>query len=74
MSTNRLFKPSLAGPAPGVPSPCISVCRMNASTGYCEGCWRTIDEIAAWSQLDDNNKRAILTQLDERMFGAPAGE
>ena len=27
-------------------SPCINICRMHAATGWCEGCARTIDEIA----------------------------
>jgi predicted Fe-S protein YdhL (DUF1289 family) len=42
-----------------VPSPCISVCRMNARTGLCEGCFRTIDEIARWSTLSDAERRAV---------------
>ena len=52
-------------PAP-VPSPCVSVCRMNPHTGLCEGCLRTIDEIAAWSTLDDDGKRAVWRQLELR--------
>ncbi|MDQ1259474.1 MAG: uncharacterized protein QG643_1298, partial [Pseudomonadota bacterium] len=32
----------------GIPSPCISVCRMNAEGSQCEGCFRTIPEIRAW--------------------------
>ena len=42
-----------------VPSPCISICRMNDATGLCEGCLRTLDEIAAWSVLDDDARRAV---------------
>jgi predicted Fe-S protein YdhL (DUF1289 family) len=42
-----------------VPSPCINVCRMNPDTGFCEGCWRTIGEIAQWGQATDDAKRAI---------------
>jgi predicted Fe-S protein YdhL (DUF1289 family) len=49
-----------------VPSPCISVCRMDASTGWCEGCLRTIDEIAAWSSFDDHAKRAVWDAIEER--------
>ena len=30
-----------------VPSPCINVCKMNERSGLCEGCLRTLDEIAA---------------------------
>ena len=36
-----------------VPSPCISVCRIDEASGLCVGCLRTLDEIAAWGALDD---------------------
>ncbi|QTN22436.1 DUF1289 domain-containing protein [Rhizobacter sp. AJA081-3] len=49
-----------------IPSPCISVCRMHAGSGWCEGCLRTIDEIAAWSVLDDQHKRAVWKLLPQR--------
>jgi uncharacterized protein len=49
-----------------VPSPCISVCRMDEATGWCSGCLRTLDEIAWWSQLDDEDKRAVWAQLQQR--------
>ena len=49
-----------------VPSPCISVCRMDEPTGWCAGCLRTLDEIAFWSQLDDEDKRAVLALLPAR--------
>ncbi len=32
-----------------VASPCTGVCRMDAATGWCVGCRRTIDEIVAWA-------------------------
>jgi len=50
----------------GVPSPCINVCRMNPQTQLCEGCFRTLDEIAAWSALGDVEKSALLAQLPSR--------
>jgi predicted Fe-S protein YdhL (DUF1289 family) len=53
-------------PPPGVPSPCINVCRMSARTGWCEGCLRTIDEIAAWSALDDAARQAVWQALEAR--------
>lgn len=49
-----------AGP---VPSPCINVCRMNPHTGLCEGCLRTIDEIAQWSTASDEVKRAVWREI-----------
>lgn len=59
-----------SGPASGpVASPCISVCRMNAAGTVCEGCWRTLGEIAAWSTMDDAAKRAVWLLLPERRQG-----
>ncbi|WP_238136925.1 DUF1289 domain-containing protein [Variovorax sp. JS1663] len=49
-----------------VPSPCISVCRMDAASGFCEGCLRTIDEIAAWRTMDDADKRAVWRAVELR--------
>ena len=48
------------------PSPCISVCRMDAMTGWCEGCFRTLDEIAAWGMMADADKRAVWQELVHR--------
>lgn len=56
--------------AQDVPSPCISVCRMDARTGWCEGCWRTLAEIADWSRMDDPRKRAVWGKLPRRAQGA----
>jgi hypothetical protein len=39
---------------------------MNPDTGWCEGCLRTIDEIAGWSSLDDAQKRAVWDAIDVR--------
>jgi uncharacterized protein len=49
-----------------VPSPCINVCRMDEASGWCEGCLRTIDEIACWSTYDDVTKSAVWDALDHR--------
>jgi len=53
-------------PTDGVPSPCIDVCRIDAASGWCEGCLRTIDEIARWSAMTDDDKRAVWQALPRR--------
>jgi predicted Fe-S protein YdhL (DUF1289 family) len=58
--------------AAAVPSPCVNVCRMDAASGLCAGCWRTIDEIAAWSTLDDDGKRQVWQAIELRQAAAPA--
>ncbi|MFM8900946.1 MAG: DUF1289 domain-containing protein [Burkholderiales bacterium] len=49
-----------------VPSPCINVCRMNPTTGWCEGCKRSLDEIARWSVMPEAEKRWVWSQLPMR--------
>jgi predicted Fe-S protein YdhL (DUF1289 family) len=39
---------------------------MNASSGFCDGCFRTIDEIAAWSTLSAAEKRQVLERVRDR--------
>ncbi len=50
-----------------LPSPCVSLCRMSELTGLCEGCYRTIDEIIQWSSADEQAKRMIWTQIEQRL-------
>lgn len=54
------------------PSPCISICRMSASSGLCEGCFRTGDEIAAWSRASDDSKRSLWKIIEQRMAALTA--
>lgn len=49
-----------------VPSPCVSLCKMNRDSGLCEGCLRTLDEIIAWGKADDDFKRTVWAQLPRR--------
>jgi predicted Fe-S protein YdhL (DUF1289 family) len=55
-----------------VPSPCINVCRMDATTGLCAGCLRTIEEIAAWGSLDDAAKREVWQRITQRRASSVA--
>lgn len=52
--------------AVGVPSPCVSICRMDEASGWCQGCARTLPEIAAWAALGDEDKRRVWAMLPER--------
>jgi len=46
-----------------VASPCTSVCTIDAETGLCAGCYRTLDEIAGWIDLSAEQKRTLLATL-----------
>ena len=45
------------------PSPCTGVCRIDERTGWCEGCMRTLDEIAGWSTFDDAARSGVWEAL-----------
>ncbi len=62
----RVTSAAKPSPATTVASPCISVCVLDPATGWCKGCLRTIDEIAAWGALDDGAKRDVLARLPLR--------
>ena len=47
-------------------SPCVSVCAIDAPTGLCAGCYRTIVEIASWIDLDAEQRMRLLAALPER--------
>jgi predicted Fe-S protein YdhL (DUF1289 family) len=49
-----------------VRSPCIAVCRMESADGLCAGCLRTLEEIAEWGGMPDDDKRRVLAAIDER--------
>ena len=58
--------------APTVASPCIDVCSIDPRTGWCEGCLRTIDEIAAWGVLNNAQKREVWKLLPQRRAAVAA--
>jgi len=47
-------------------SPCISVCTMDDATGLCQGCYRTLEEIQQWRDLDALQQRAIVDKANQR--------
>ena len=55
-----------------VPSPCISICAIDPDTGYCIGCFRTLDEIGGWIGLDAAARLAVWDAIDERKKTADA--
>jgi hypothetical protein len=50
-----------------ISSPCIRVCAIEADTGRCMGCGRTLREIAAWSGLGEVERLRIMAELPRRL-------
>jgi predicted Fe-S protein YdhL (DUF1289 family) len=63
---------AIASQVGSVPSPCLSVCQMDAHTGLCQGCWRSLDEIAAWGRASNDERRAVWQRIAHRL-SAPSG-
>lgn len=58
---------TVSASSPTVSSPCISVCRINARTGLCEGCYRTLREISGWSRSGPSAQRMLWQTIKQRM-------
>ena len=52
-------------------SPCNKVCVMNEATGLCRGCYRTLNEIACWGTMSDDERSAVVAELPTRRAGVP---
>ena len=49
-----------------IESPCVRVCVLDPDTRLCLGCHRSADEIAGWSRMTADARRAIMDDLSER--------
>jgi predicted Fe-S protein YdhL (DUF1289 family) len=49
-----------------VASPCVNVCQMDAVSGWCRGCARSLGEIAGWGSAPVAVQRHVLDQLPPR--------
>lgn len=49
-----------------IESPCIKVCVIEAETGLCAGCGRTLEEIAGWAGMSAERRRRIMAELPGR--------
>ena len=47
-------------------SPCVRICTIHPAEGLCVGCLRTMDEIARWSAMSAEERRAVLADLPGR--------
>ena len=63
--------PERAPDRPAIPtpvrSPCVSVCVLDPEGTVCIGCGRTLDEVAAWSELSDAQRREVVARCPARL-------
>ena len=49
-----------------IATPCVQVCVVDGESGLCLGCFRTLQEIAAWAALSDEERAAVTADLPSR--------
>lgn len=49
-----------------VDSPCVRICVVHPEARICTGCYRTLDEIAQWSRMTPDARRAVMEELPDR--------
>jgi uncharacterized protein len=45
----------------------VKVCTINPQRALCEGCGRTLAEIAAWPRMSEMERRALMAALPARL-------
>ena len=56
-------------PAP-IETPCIKVCVIDPVHKLCEGCGRSLQEIAQWGRMSEGERKAIMATLPGRLGAA----
>jgi len=59
----RPAKPLYSNISPAVPSPCISVCRLDEHK-VCTSCHRHVEHIREWRSADDERRRQICREAE----------
>ncbi|MEL6476742.1 MAG: DUF1289 domain-containing protein [Pseudomonadota bacterium] len=49
-----------------IESPCVKICVLHPEARLCIGCYRTGEEIARWSRLSSEERRALMEELPTR--------
>jgi predicted Fe-S protein YdhL (DUF1289 family) len=50
-----------------IETPCLKICTLDARSGLCLGCGRTIDEIAGWAAMSAAERRRVMAELPARL-------
>lgn len=50
-----------------IATPCRKICVIDPVTRLCEGCGRTLDEIARWMLMTAADRDAVMRELPQRL-------
>jgi len=56
-----------------IETPCKNICMLDLQGQYCMGCYRTRQEVGDWMGMSDDERAAVMDQLDARkeMLNSP---
>jgi predicted Fe-S protein YdhL (DUF1289 family) len=54
--------PDLSRSRNAILTPCIGVCHLDRN-GFCEGCHRSVEEIAGWLNYTDEQRRELISRV-----------
>jgi predicted Fe-S protein YdhL (DUF1289 family) len=57
-----------------IKSPCVKVCTLDARSGLCLGCGRTIDEITRWATMSASERTRVMSELPARLVARNGAE
>ena len=57
-----------------IESPCVKICTLDAHSGQCLGCGRTIDEIARWTTMSAAERARVMSELPWRLAASRGSE
>lgn len=49
-----------------IESPCVKICVVHPEARICTGCNRTIEEIAGWGRMSNEQRAAVMEELPGR--------
>jgi len=50
-----------------IETPCLRICVIDETTGFCVGCGRTLEEIANWRSYSSNERQRVMAGLGDRL-------
>ena len=57
-----------------IETPCVKICTLDARSGLCLGCGRTIDEIARWATMSASERSRVIGELPARLAARSVGK
>ncbi|WP_135080623.1 DUF1289 domain-containing protein [Terasakiella sp. SH-1] len=57
-----------------VKTPCTGVCTLDDEDKYCIGCYRSRAELVGWRKMDNDEKRDVLKNVEQRIADLAEGK